>query len=301
MLMNSLERLEQLNTQIVADTGDIDLIKKYRPIDVTTNPSLILKVSTDERFKHLLNSNDLEQILVNFGTEISKEIEGYVSTEVNPKYSHDTDETIKIAKKIINLYQKNGIPKERILIKIASTWQGIQAAKELEKEGIKCNMTLVFSFTQALACAQAGVTLISPFVGRITDWYKSKGHNINTIKDDFGVKNVLEINNYLKKNNYKTIVMGASFRNIDQIKALAGVEKLTISPQLIDDLLNDKNLNFNIPEYPEKDYVNKEINKDIFEESLINDEMAKTKLDEGINKFIEDTNKLKYLISKKID
>ncbi len=299
--MNSFQKLQELKTQIVADTGDIDLIKKYKPVDVTTNPSLILKICQDPRFKDLINSSDLEQVLVNFGIEISKEISGYISTEINPEFSYNTKETIKIAKKIIELYENNNVDKSRILIKIATTWEGIEAARCLEKEGIKCNMTLVFSFTQALACAQAGVTLISPFVGRITDWYKSKGHNINTIKDDFGVKNVLEINNYFKNYNYKTIVMGASFRNIDQIKALAGVEKLTISPQLIDDLLNDKNLNFNIPEYPEKDYVNKEINKDIFEESLINDKMAKTKLDEGINKFIEDTNKLKYLISKKID
>lgn len=296
MLMNSLERLEKLNTQIVADTGDIDLIKKYRPIDVTTNPSLILKVSTDDRFKHLLNSNDLEQVLVNFGTEISKEIEGYVSTEVNPKYSHNTDETIKIAKKIINLYQKNGISKERILIKIASTWQGIQAAKELEKEGIKCNMTLIFSLTQALACAQANVTLISPFVGRITDWYKEKGHVINKINDDFGVKNVKEIYNYYKFNNYKTIIMGASFRNIEQIKALAGLEKLTISPKLIDELSKDTNSTFIENLVDTKDYTIDIIKQDSFETKLNNDEMAQFKLNEGINKFVEDTNILENLI-----
>ena len=296
MLMNSLERLEELKTQIVADTGDIDLIKKYRPIDVTTNPSLILKVSTDDRFKHLLNSNDLEQVLVNFGTEISKEIDGYVSTEVNPKYSHNTDETIKIARKIIRLYQKNGIPKERILIKIASTWQGIQAAKELEKEGIKCNMTLIFSLTQALACAQANVTLISPFVGRITDWYKEKGHVINKIDDDFGVKNVKEIYNYYKFNNYKTIIMGASFRNIDQIKALAGLEKLTISPKLIDELSKDTDSTFIENLVVTKDYSTEIIKQDSFETKLNNDEMANFKLNEGISKFINDTNKLEELI-----
>jgi len=296
MLMNSLERLEQLKTQIVADTGDIDLIKKYRPVDVTTNPSLILKVSTDERFKHLLNSNDLEEVLVNFGTEISKEIKGYVSTEVNPKFSHNTSETIRIARRIINLYQKNGIPKERILIKIASTWQGIQAAKELEKEGIKCNMTLIFSLTQALACAQANVTLISPFVGRITDWYKEKGHVINKIDDDYGVKNVKEIYNYYKFNNYKTIIMGASFRNIDQIKALAGLEKLTISPKLITELSKDKNSSFIENLLDTKDYTVEIIKQDIFETKLNNDEMANFKLNEGINKFIDDTIKLEELI-----
>ena len=296
MLMNSLERLEQLKTQIVADTGDIDLIKKYRPVDVTTNPSLILKVSTDERFKHLLNSNNLEEVLVNFGTEISKEIKGYVSTEVNPKFSHNTSETIRIARRIINLYQKNGIPRERILIKIASTWQGIQAAKELEKEGIKCNMTLIFSLTQALACAQANVTLISPFVGRITDWYKEKGHVINKIDDDYGVKNVKEIYNYYKFNNYKTIIMGASFRNIDQIKALAGLEKLTISPKLIAELSKDKNSSFIENLVDTKDYTVEIIKQDIFETKLNNDEMANFKLNEGINKFIDDTIKLEELI-----
>lgn len=294
--MNSLVRLEELKTQIVADTSDIDLIKKYRPLDVTTNPSLILKVSTDDRFKHHLNSNDLEQILVNFGTEISKEIDGYVSTEVNPKYSYDTNETIKVAKKIIGLYQRNGIPKERILIKIASTWEGIQAAKELEKEGIKCNMTLIFSLTQALACAQANVTLISPFVGRITDWYKEKGHVINKIDDDLGVTNVKEIFNYYKYNNYKTIIMGASFRNIYQIKALAGLEKLTISPKLIDELSKDTNCDFVNNLINSKNYFVKEIKQDNFETDLNNNEMAKFKLDEGINKFIDDTIKLEEII-----
>ena len=172
--MNSLIRLSNF-TQIVADTGDIDLIKKYRPVDVTTNPSLILKVCQDERFKYLINSNDLEQVLVNFGSEISKEIDGYISTEVNPKFSYDIDNTLSIARKIISLYQKNNISKDRILIKIAATWEGIKAAEILEKEGIKCNMTLIFSLTQAIACAQANVTLISPLLVELLIGIKMKG------------------------------------------------------------------------------------------------------------------------------
>ena len=262
-------------------------------MDVTTNPSLILKVSKDVRFRNLINSNDLEKILVNFGKEISKYIDGYISTEVNPNYSFDTKKTIEIAKKIIKLYQKNNVDKERILIKIAATWEGILAAKELEKEGIKCNLTLIFSKVQAIACAQANVTLISPFVGRITDWYKKNGYVINDVKDDYGVNNVKEINNYIKKNNYSTIVMGASFRNIDQIKALAGLDKLTISPNLINELKNDSNLKFDELKLDDKcDYNVEEITEDIFKNEMKNNKMASEKLKEGIDKFIIDTNEL---------
>ena len=294
--MNSLIKLSNLKTQVVADTGDIDLIKKYKPIDVTTNPSLILKVCQDDRFKYLINSNDLEKILVNFGTEISKEINGYISTEVNPKYSYDTEETIRIARKIIKLYQDNNINKDRILIKIAATWEGIQAAKVLEKDGIKCNMTLIFSLTQALACAQANVTLISPFVGRITDWYKNKGHVINNIEDDYGVKNVKEIFNYYKLNNYSTIIMGASFRNIEQIKALAGLDKLTISPQLIEELSHDLDSNFQSISLSEGSFEANNVSEEIFRKELEDNEMANYKLTEGINKFIKDTETLINII-----
>tara|TARA_B100000524_G_scaffold341539_1_gene235713 strand:+ start:234 stop:1163 length:930 start_codon:yes stop_codon:yes gene_type:complete len=309
--MNSFDKLQSLNTQIVADTGDIDLIKKYKPVDVTTNPSLILKVSKDVRFTNLIKSNDLEKVLVSFGTEISKEITGYISTEVNPEFSWNTDETINIARKIINLYKENGIDKNRILIKIAATWEGIEAARVLEEEGIKCNMTLIFSITQALACAQAKVTLISPFVGRITDYYKKEGHIINSVEEDPGVKSVKDIYKLFKIFNFKTIIMGASFRNIDQIKALAGVDKLTISPNLIEELINDYDLELitsisqvnksNFSTNLIKDNYNKEINSDIFEESLINNKMSKIKLEEGINKFIEDTNELKELLTKKME
>ena len=309
--MNSFNKLQSLNTQIVADTGDIDLIKKYKPVDVTTNPSLILKVSKDTRFTNLIKSDDLEKVLVSFGTEISKEITGYISTEVNPEFSWNTSETINIARKIIRLYQENGVDKNRILIKIAATWEGIEAARVLEKEGIKCNMTLIFSITQALACAQANVTLISPFVGRITDYFKKEGHAINSVEEDPGVKSVKDIYKLFKIFNFKTIIMGASFRNIEQIKALAGVDKLTISPNLIEELNNDYDLelinsisqinkiNFS-PNLNENNY-DKEINRDIFEESLINNKMSKIKLEEGIKKFIEDTNELKALLTKKME
>jgi transaldolase len=290
--MNSFKKINNFS-EIVTDTGDIDIIKLIKPMDVTTNPSLILKVSKDVRFKNLINSNDLEKILVNFGTEISKYIDGYISTEVNPNFSFDTKKTIEIAKKIIKIYQENNVDKERILIKIAATWEGILAAKELEKEGIKCNLTLIFSKVQAIACAQANVTLISPFVGRITDWYKKNGYVINDVKDDYGVNNVKEINNYIKKNNYSTIVMGASFRNIDQIKALAGLDKLTISPNLINELKNDINLEFDELKLDEKcDYSVEEITEDIFRNEMKNNKMASEKLKEGIDKFIIDTNEL---------
>ena len=300
--MNSLVKLIKLKTEIVADTGDIDLIQKLKPLDVTTNPSLILNVCKDERFKTLLNTNDLEKILVNFGTEISKHIDGYISTEVNPIYSYDKEKTIEIARKIIKLYQENGIDKSRILIKIAATWEGIEAAKELELEEIKCNMTLIFSKTQALACAQAKVTLISPFVGRITDWYKSKGYEIKSIKDDYGVNNVKLIHNYFKDNNYKTIIMGASFRNIEQIKALAGLDKLTISPKLIEELNNDLDSNFKSNLEIDGDFSVDIINKENFNLEMSSNEMASTKLKEGIDKFITDTKILEEILAKiKID
>lgn len=241
--MNSLEKLKSLGTQIVADTGDISLIKKIRPIDVTTNPSLILKSLNDEKYKNLYDTKDLEELLVNFGEMILQYVKGYVSVEVNPNYSYNTDETVKIARKIIKIFEDRNINRNRILIKIATTWEGIMAAKILENENIKCNMTLIFSEIQALACAQNKVTLISPFVGRITDWYKLNGYIYEKPENDMGVISVKNIFNKLKSLNSETIVMGASFRNIDQIKELAGIDKLTISPNLIEDLENDIAIN----------------------------------------------------------
>jgi len=296
--MNSLEKLKILKTELVADTGDIKLIKKYKPLDVTTNPSLILSLCNDPEYKHLLSKNgDLEETIVNFGCEIYKEIDGYVSTEVNPLYSFDKDKTIELSLKIIELYKKRGIDTNRILIKIASTWEGIKAAEILEKDhNIKCNMTLIFSIEQAMMCGESNVTLISPFVGRIYDWYKENNPEIN---EDMGVKNVIDIYNLYKKNNYKTIIMGASFRNTNQIKQLAGLDKLTISPKLIEDLQNDDDVNFdvNLTSTNNQNLIEK-INKDDmtsdwFYNSISKNEMANSKLNEGINKFIFDTDKVR--------
>ena len=294
--MNSINRLKLFNTQIVADTGDIDLIKKYNPIDVTTNPSLILSICKQEKYKNLL-TNDLEETLVNFGSEIYKEVEGYVSTEVNPKYSYDTEKTIEIALKIIHLYEKKNIDKNRILIKIASTWEGIRAAEILERDyNIKCNMTLIFSLEQAIECAKANVTLISPFVGRIDDWYKQ---NNPEIKIDMGVENVTKIFNYYKQHEINTIIMGASFRNIHQIKSLAGIDKLTISPKLIEELTNDTD-EFNCTLFLKEDnkYKYDIHNKREFYKVLENDKMANEKLNEGIIKFILDTEEVINIINK---
>jgi transaldolase len=294
--MNSINRLKLFNTQIVADTGDIDLIKKYNPIDVTTNPSLILSICKQEKYKNLL-TNDLEETLVNFGSEIYKEVEGYVSTEVNPKYSYDTEKTIEIALKIIHLYEKKNIDKNRILIKIASTWEGIRAAEILERDyNIKCNMTLIFSLEQAIECAKANVTLISPFVGRIDDWYKQ---NKPEIKIDMGVENVTKIFNYYKQHEINTIIMGASFRNIHQIKSLAGIDKLTISPKLIEELTNDTD-EFNCTLFLKEDnkYKYDIHNKREFYKVLENDKMANEKLNEGIIKFILDTEEVINIINK---
>ena len=288
--MNTINRLKILGTQIVADTGDIDLIRKYKPTDVTTNPSLILKVCKDNKYKHLF-SKDLEQCLVNFGSEIYKEIDGYISTEVNPEYSFNIHKTVKTAIKIINLYREKGIDKSRILIKIASTWEGIKAAEILERDyQIKCNMTLIFCLEQAIECARAKVTLISPFVGRIDDWYKKNKPEINI---DMGVKNVKEIYNYFKNNNINTIIMGASFRNINQIKSLAGIEKLTISPNLLDELMNDENYfvkNLIIDSNIGFTYSKKDRRE--FNNILQQNTMAYEKLNEGISTFVDDTNKV---------
>lgn len=300
--MNSLEKLKNLNTDIVADTGDIKLIKKYRPLDVTTNPSLILSLCNNQEYKHLLSkNNDLEETIVNFGFEIYKEIDGYVSTEVNPIYSYDTQKTIELSLKIISLYKNKGVDINRILIKIASTWEGIKAAEILERDyKIKCNMTLIFSLEQAIMCGESNVTLISPFVGRIDDWYKK---NYPNITDDIGVENVKEIYNVFKKNNYKTIIMGASFRNINQIKKLAGIDKLTISPKLIEELYNDIKVDFDINLSSPTDLYSLEmINKidmtsEWFNKKLSENRMANEKLKEGIKKFIVDTKSVNGLIS----
>src|SRR6516164_2523213 len=251
--MTLLESLKQYTT-VVADTGDIEAIHRHRPQDATTNPSLLYHAAQMPDYRHLVQEaaekasalggshrqmaeEFIDQMFVLFGSEILKVVPGRVSTEVAANLSFDTPLTVAKGLKLISLYEKKGVPRERILIKIASTWEGIQAAHELEQEGVHCNLTLLFSFAQAVACAEAGVTLISPFVGRIYDWYKKEGGGKEIPADqDPGVASVTRIYDYYKKYGYKTQVMGASFRNANQIIRLAGADLLTISPDLLDQL-----------------------------------------------------------------
>jgi transaldolase len=251
--MTQLESLKKFTT-VVADTGDIEALAKYKPQDATTNPSLLLKVSQMPKYKHLLDealayaakqgggkqaetSAFMDKLAVNFGCEILKIIPGRVSTEVDATLSFDTAASIAKARQLVGLYEKAGVPRERILIKLGTTWEGIRAAEQLEKESIHTNMTLLFSFAQAVACAEAKVTLISPFVGRIYDWYKkAKGVSDIPAAEDPGVASVERIYTYYKKYDYKTQVMGASFRKADQIRLLAGCDLLTISPDLLEEL-----------------------------------------------------------------
>ncbi|MGJ8691368.1 MAG: transaldolase [Thalassotalea sp.] len=243
--MNLLEQLKDV-TIVVADSGDVDSIKALKPTDATTNPSLILQAAKLPQYQSLIeaaiaNSSDdiddiCDQLIVNFGCEILKHVPGRISSEVDARLSFDTEASVAKGRKLIALYQAAGIPKERVLIKLASTWQGIKAAEQLEQEGIACNLTLLFSLTQAVACAEANITLISPFVGRILDWYKkSEGRDFEG-SDDPGVQSVTAIYDYYKQNDYKTVVMGASFRNTSEIIELAGCDLLTISPALLNEL-----------------------------------------------------------------
>src|SRR5499426_496110 len=233
--MSQLDSLRK-HSLVVADTGDIEAVARWKPQDATTNPSLLLSSAEDPRFRHLMD-RDVDQVFVNFGREILKYIPGRVSTEVDARLSFDTEKSIEKARRFISLYEKKAIGRERVLIKLASTWEGIRAAQKLEREGIHCNMTLLFSFAQAVACADAGVTLISPFVGRIYDWHKQarKVDDI-PIEEDPGVASVARIYSYYKKHGYKTQVMGASFRKAGQIELLAGCDLLTIAPDLLDKL-----------------------------------------------------------------
>ncbi len=247
--MSSLNQLDQLKqyTKVVADTGDFESMKAYEPMDATTNPSLILKAVQKDEYKPLLDKamkdnkgaaagDVIDQVLILFGLEILKIVPGRVSTEVDARLSFDVDATLEKARHLISLYEKAGIKRERVLIKVASTWEGIKAAEELEKEDIRCNLTLLFSFAQAVACAEADVQLISPFVGRIYDWYKKAEGRDYQGAEDPGVQSVQKIYNYYKKYGYQTEVMGASFRNCGQILELAGCDLLTISPNLLQEL-----------------------------------------------------------------
>jgi len=302
-------------TTVVADTGDFNAIKEFAPQDATTNPSLIYKAATMEEYASIVDeavaygegdlSITMDKLAVNFGTEITKIVPGYVSTEVDARLSFDTDATIAKARELIKMYAEVGVAKERILIKVAATWEGIQAAKVLEEEGITCNATLIFSMAQAIACAEVGCTLISPFVGRIMDWHKkSKGVDKFAPAEDPGVVSVTAIYNYFKKHGHDTIVMGASFRNTEEICELAGCDRLTISPKLLGDLTNDTtNLPKKLDAAKSKtmDIPKIEMTESKFRWMLNEDAMATEKLAEGIRGFTKDIVKLEEIVQTKID
>jgi transaldolase len=311
--MTLLESLKQYTT-VVADTGDIEAIAQHRPQDATTNPSLLYKAAQMPAYRHLVDEASevalglggshtqmaeefIDNLFVLFGCEILKVVPGRVSTEVAASLSFETPATIAKGRKLIRLYEKKGIGRERVLIKVASTWEGIQAAATLEKEGIHCNLTLLFSFAQAIACAEAGVTLISPFVGRIYDWYKKEGGGKEIAPDqDPGVASVTRIYNYYKKYGYKTQVMGASFRNVNQIVRLAGSDLLTISPELLVELEQaqgtvERKLDPAKAAKASKDEQLR-LSESAFRWMHNEDAMATEKLAEGIRKFNSDARHL---------
>ncbi|HHF5118722.1 TPA: transaldolase [Haemophilus influenzae] len=306
-------------TVVVADTGDIDAIKKYQPQDVTTNPSLILSASALPQYAPLIDeavayakaqSNDKAQQLidaedklaVNIGLEILKIVPGRISTEVDARLSYNTQATVEKARKLIALYNAAGISNDRILIKIASTWQGIRAAEILEKEGINCNLTLLFSEAQARACAEAGVYLISPFVGRILDWYKANSDKKEYAPaEDPGVISVTKIYNYYKEYGYNTVVMGASFRNVGEITELAGCDRLTIAPALLKELQENSTALIRKLEYKgEVKAKPQPLTEAEFYWQHNSDAMAVEKLAEGIRKFAVDQEKLEAMLSAKL-
>lgn len=311
--MDQLTQLKKYTT-VVADSGDFESIKQYAPLEATTNPSLILAASQKEEYNHLIEEAisfakekttdpqkqlelTIDKLFVNFGLEILKIVPGRVSIEVDARLSFDTEKSIEKARKIIALFEQNDIPRERILIKLASTWEGISAAKTLEKENINCNMTLLFCLEQAIVAAEANVTLISPFVGRILDWY-TKQNMVS--EEDPGVLSVKNIYNYYKKHDYKTQIMGASFRNKNEIIQLAGCDLLTISPSLLNELQND-NTTITKKLSPElSQNINMEkitLDEKTFRYLLNDNAMATEKLSEGIRKFIQDIIKLEEKIS----
>jgi transaldolase len=310
--MNLAEGLKRY-TGVVADTGDIEAIARHRPQDATTNPSLLYQAAQMPAYRNLVEDTAeqavarggrhekmaedfIDRLFVSFGCEILKVVPGRVSTEVAASLSFDTPGTVAKARKLMSLYEQKGVSRERVLIKIASTWEGIQAAEILEEEGIHCNLTLLFSFAQAVACAEAGVTLISPFVGRIYDWYKKQNNGAEIPPDqDPGVASVARIYDYYKKYGYKTQVMGASFRNLNQIVRLAGCDLLTISPELLQQLedsegILDRGLD------PEKSTLSSgdklHLDEKTFRWMHNEDAMATEKLAEGIRKFNIDADRL---------
>ncbi|WP_286262911.1 transaldolase [Thalassotalea atypica] len=315
-MTNQLAQLKAITT-VVADTGDIEAIAKFSPQDATTNPSLLLKAAALPGYQSLLTqsvewakaqSNDAAQQVIDaadklsvlIGLEILKTVPGRISTEVDARLSFDTQGSIEKAKKLVAMYEEAGISRDRILIKAASTWEGIKAAEQLEKQGINCNLTLLFGFAQARACAEAGVYLISPFVGRILDWYKA-----NTDKKEYqadedpGVVSVTSIYNYYKAKGYKTVVMGASFRNVGEILALAGCDRLTISPQLMDELANSSETVVQ-KLFSDQTSIAEEapLSEQAFRWQMNEDQMATEKLAEGIRNFAADQLKLEKQLAE---
>ncbi|MEY3651608.1 MAG: transaldolase [Pseudomonadota bacterium] len=317
-MANLLEQLKSMTT-IVADTGDVDAIKSVKPFDATTNPSLVLKASQLPQYAPLIDAaiayakaqggskeqqidNAADKLAVLIGTEITKVVPGRISTEVDARLSFNIEKMVAKGRKLIALYQESGVSKDRVLIKLASTWEGIKAGEILEKEGIQCNLTLLFGFGQARACAEAGVFLISPFVGRILDWYKAKNPGTEyTQETDPGVVSVRAIYQYYKEHGYKTVVMGASFRNTGELIALAGCDRLTVSPNLLQDLaategtlvqvLKDGGANKTPPA---------KLTEEEFRFALNEDPMATEKLAEGIRGFVVDQNKLEVALAAKL-
>ena len=317
--LNQLEQLKKF-TKVVADTGDFESIKDFKPQDATTNPSLIYAATQKPQYVHLLDEviadrknsglsgsaqieDIIEHLLVKFGCEMLKIVPGRVSTETDARYSFDTQGSINKARQLIKLYEERKIPRERVLIKIASTWEGINAAEQVQKEGIKCNLTLMFSLPQAVRCAEAKVQLISPFVGRIYDWYKAANKRDYSGPEDPGVQSVQEIYTYYKKFGYKTEVMGASFRNVGQIIELAGCDALTISPELMKELSEsyepvERKLD---PEKAKKADVQRlELDEKKFRYLLNENAMATEKTAEGIRKFAADIVKLEKFVASKL-
>jgi len=301
--MTKLEQLAAMST-VVADTGDIDAIAKLKPVDATTNPSLLLKAAGLTRFVADVNAlkgsaNAADEFAIRVGSQIVALVPGVISTEVDARLSFDTQATIAKAEKLIELYDKAGVSSDRVLIKIASTWEGIQAAAELEKRGIHCNLTLLFGFEQARACADAGVFLISPFVGRITDWYKANTDIvIDSPAQDPGVQSVTKIFNHYKTHGYNTVVMGASFRNTGQIEALAGCDRLTISPDLLDELgASDGELPEALSKAQPATQTGQPISESDFRFEHNESAMASEKLADGIRRFVADQVKLEAALA----
>ena len=314
-MTNQLESLKR-HSVIVADTGDIEAIARFRPQDATTNPSLILRAAQDPRYRPLIDEavaaaaaspvdarldDTLDRLFVGFGRRILELVPGRVSTEVVARLSFDTDATEVRARRLVELYEAGGVPRERVLIKIASTWEGIRAAERLERDGIHCNLTLLFSFAQAVACADAGVTLISPFVGRIYDWYR-KAHGVEDIArgDDPGVASVTRIYEYYKKFGYDTQVMGASFRKTTQIVDLAGCDLLTISPDLLaklDSTAGEVPRRLSVADAAASAVERVDLDEALFRWMHNDDAMGTEKLAEGIRLFDADARKLQAFVA----